>query len=77
MIGEARSYRPDRFMCNGRFAEVVGINELLAAGHYNQAKSEGKIRLENKDYIVQEHLNEDAFCNFEILQKNISDFFRM
>lgn len=35
-------------------AEVVGVDELLAAGHYNQAKNEGKIRLENKEYIVKE-----------------------
>ena len=35
-------------------AEVVNIDELLAAGHYNQVKNEGKVRLEEKDYIVQD-----------------------
>jgi len=35
-------------------AEVMGIEDLFAAGHYNEAKNQGKLRLENKDYIVQE-----------------------
>jgi len=35
-------------------AEVVAIGDLLAAGHYNQARNEGKIRLEPKEYVVQE-----------------------
>jgi len=35
-------------------AEVVSIEDLLKAGHYNQVKNEGKLRLENKDYVVQE-----------------------
>lgn len=35
-------------------AEVVAADELIAAGHYNQARSEGKIRLENKEYVVKE-----------------------
>lgn len=35
-------------------AEVVNIDDLLAAGHYNQVKNEGKLRLEEKDYIVKD-----------------------
>ncbi|MBL7130186.1 MAG: DUF933 domain-containing protein [Candidatus Omnitrophica bacterium] len=35
-------------------AEVVNIEDLLNAGHYNQVRNEGKIRLENKEYIVQD-----------------------
>jgi ribosome-binding ATPase YchF (GTP1/OBG family) len=35
-------------------AEVVSLEDLFASGHYNQAKNEGKIRLEEKDYIVKD-----------------------
>ncbi|MDD5005017.1 MAG: DUF933 domain-containing protein [Candidatus Omnitrophica bacterium] len=35
-------------------AEVVSLEDLFNTGHYNQAKNEGKIRLENKDYIVKD-----------------------
>ena len=35
-------------------AEVVSVDEIIEAGHYNQVKNEGKIRLENKDYVVQD-----------------------
>lgn len=35
-------------------AEVVNIEDLLLAGNYNQVKNEGKVRLENKDYVVQD-----------------------
>jgi hypothetical protein len=35
-------------------AEVVSVDDILTAGHYNQVKNEGKIRLEGKEYIVQD-----------------------
>jgi GTP-binding protein YchF len=35
-------------------AEVVAYDELMAAGTYQQAKKEGKVRLEGKTYIVQD-----------------------
>jgi len=35
-------------------AEVMALDDLFKAGHYNQAKNEGKLRLENKDYLVQD-----------------------
>lgn len=35
-------------------AEVVSLDDLFAAGHLNQAKNEGKVRLEGKDYIVKD-----------------------
>ena len=35
-------------------AETMSIEDLFKAGHYNQAKNEGKLRLENKEYVVQE-----------------------
>ena len=35
-------------------AEAVSIGDLLSAGHYNQVKNEGKVRLENKEYIVKD-----------------------
>jgi small GTP-binding protein len=38
-------------------AEVIEINDLFSAGDWKQAKEEGKIRLEGKDYIVN---NEDV-----------------
>jgi len=38
-------------------AEVVEINDLFSAGDWKQAKEKGKIRLEGKDYIVN---NEDV-----------------
>lgn len=35
-------------------AEVIEVSELLKTGGWQQAKEKGKIRLEGKDYIVQE-----------------------
>jgi len=35
-------------------AEVIGVAELLKAGSWREAKEKGKIRLEGRDYIVQE-----------------------
>lgn len=35
-------------------AEVINVNELLSAGGWKEAKEKGKVRLEGKDYIMQE-----------------------
>lgn len=35
-------------------AEVVGVGELLKAGGWGQARQKGKIRVEGKDYSVQD-----------------------
>ena len=35
-------------------AEVIGYDELVAAGSMDAAKAVGKIRVEGKDYEVQE-----------------------
>lgn len=35
-------------------ASVVSCDDLLEAGGYEEAKKEGKIRLEGKDYVMQE-----------------------
>jgi ribosome-binding ATPase YchF (GTP1/OBG family) len=35
-------------------AEVTTLDELFKAGHYNQLRNEGKIRLEGKEYIVKD-----------------------
>ncbi len=35
-------------------AEVAGYDELIAAGGYSDLKSKGKLRLEGKEYIVQD-----------------------
>ncbi|MDD5292612.1 MAG: DUF933 domain-containing protein, partial [Candidatus Omnitrophica bacterium] len=35
-------------------AEVTTLDELFQAGHYNQLRNEGKIRLENKEYIIKD-----------------------
>ncbi len=35
-------------------AEVVGYNDLISAGTYHQAQKQGKVRLEGKEYIVQD-----------------------
>jgi GTP-binding protein YchF len=35
-------------------AEVIGYEELLAAGSMDAAKAAGKVRIEGKDYLVQE-----------------------
>ena len=35
-------------------ASVVSCEDLLEAGGYEEAKKEGKIRLEGKDYVMQE-----------------------
>ena len=35
-------------------AEVVAYEDLLAAGSYSAAKEAGKVRLEGKEYIVQD-----------------------
>jgi ribosome-binding ATPase YchF (GTP1/OBG family) len=33
---------------------VIGYEELVAAGSMEQAKAAGKVRVEGKDYLVQE-----------------------
>lgn len=35
-------------------AETVGLEDLFNAGHYNQARNEGKVRLEGKEYIIKD-----------------------
>ncbi|MGZ8578868.1 MAG: DUF933 domain-containing protein, partial [Actinomycetota bacterium] len=35
-------------------AEVIGYDELVAAGSMDGAKAAGKVRVEGKDYVVQE-----------------------
>ena len=35
-------------------AEVVGYNDLVSMGGYSEVKSKGKLRLEGKEYIVQD-----------------------
>ncbi len=35
-------------------AEAIGVEELLATGGWRQAKEKGKVRLEGRDYIVQD-----------------------
>ena len=35
-------------------AEVIGYDELVAAGSMEAAKAHGKIRVEGKDYVVRE-----------------------
>jgi len=35
-------------------AEVIGCQELLQAGSWTAAKASGKVRLEGKDYVVQD-----------------------
>jgi ribosome-binding ATPase len=35
-------------------AEVVGYNDLITLGDMNEVKSKGKLRLEGKEYIVQD-----------------------
>lgn len=35
-------------------AEVVNVDELLKTGGWHRAKEEGKMRLEGKDYVVQD-----------------------
>jgi ribosome-binding ATPase YchF (GTP1/OBG family) len=35
-------------------AEVIGYDELVDAGSMDAAKAAGKIRVEGKDYVVQE-----------------------
>jgi len=35
-------------------AEVVGYDDLVAAGGWNQAKAQGHLRVEGKDYVVRE-----------------------
>jgi ribosome-binding ATPase YchF (GTP1/OBG family) len=35
-------------------AEVIGYDELVAAGSMENAKAAGKIRVEGKDYVVRE-----------------------
>lgn len=35
-------------------AEVVSYTDLIAAGGWNQAKQKGKLRLEGKDYLVED-----------------------
>jgi ribosome-binding ATPase YchF (GTP1/OBG family) len=35
-------------------ADVIGYDELVAAGSMDAAKSAGTLRVEGKDYVVQE-----------------------
>ncbi len=35
-------------------AEVVSFNDLISAGSYLKAKENGKVRIEGKDYVVQD-----------------------
>jgi hypothetical protein len=35
-------------------AETVSYDDLVAYGSFNKAKEAGKVRLEGKDYIVQD-----------------------
>lgn len=35
-------------------AEVVNVDDLLEAGSWNKVKEQGKVRLEGRDYIVQD-----------------------
>jgi ribosome-binding ATPase len=35
-------------------AEVVGIDDLVEAGSMNEAKAKGKVRIEGKDYVMQD-----------------------
>ena len=35
-------------------AEVIGYEELVAAGSWNAAKAQGQLRVEGKDYLVRE-----------------------
>ena len=35
-------------------AEVVKYNDLIECGSYNAAKEKGKVRIEGKDYVVQD-----------------------
>lgn len=35
-------------------AEVVAFSDLVNAGTYNQAKEQGKVRMEGKEYVVQD-----------------------
>ena len=35
-------------------AEVIGFDALVEAGGYDKAKANGVLRVEGKDYVVQE-----------------------
>ena len=35
-------------------AEVVSYNDLIEAGSFLKAKEKGKVRIEGKDYVVQD-----------------------
>jgi len=35
-------------------AEVIAFDELVALGSYQKAQKAGKVRLEGKDYVVQD-----------------------
>ena len=35
-------------------AEVVSFDDLIEAGSYSNARDKGKVRIEGKDYVVQE-----------------------
>jgi ribosome-binding ATPase YchF (GTP1/OBG family) len=35
-------------------AEVIGFDDLVAAGSMTEAKSRGKVRIEGKDYVMQD-----------------------
>jgi ribosome-binding ATPase YchF (GTP1/OBG family) len=35
-------------------AEVVGYDDLVAAGSWNAARDAGKLRVEGKDYVMQD-----------------------
>lgn len=43
-------------------AEVVAFDDLLAAGNMSAAKAAGKLRIEGKDYLMQD----GDICNFRI-----------
>lgn len=35
-------------------AEVASYKDVIEAGHYNQVKNQGKVRLENKEYVISD-----------------------
>ncbi len=36
-------------------AEIVSFDELIEAGNFNKAKEKGKVRIEGKDYVIQDN----------------------
>ena len=55
-LNSARSSRKDTHRLPKGFirAETIQWDQLLETGGWAQAKEEGKIRVEGKDYIVQD-----------------------